>query len=93
MGSDETEPFWANRGKKDPTFMQARFYIEEPYWIILSRNQHFNQEPFFISRGKKESGSYNLKMKFRNEYSQDVDAERPFYAARGKKELDDKSKS
>lgn len=93
LGTDDTEPFWANRGKKDTAYLQEPFSVEEPYWFLVRRNERFEEDPLFVSRGKKETSSYNLKMKFRNEYSQDVDSGRPFYAARGKKEYNEKMKS
>lgn len=93
VGTDGSEPFWANRGKKDPTYLQEPFYVDEPYWILVRRNQAFDDDPFFVSRGKKEAFPFNMRMKFLNDYTTDDDPSKPFYAARGKKEYEEKIKS
>lgn len=78
--SQDEGPFWANRGKKDPSYLQEPFYADEPYWVLMRREPKFTDEPFFMSRGKKES---NLRMRDRREFVEDVDT--PFFAARGKR--------
>nr|XP_023011893.1 uncharacterized protein LOC111502134 [Leptinotarsa decemlineata] len=71
-------PFWANRGKKDPTYMRESLFAEEPYYVLVRKDDRFSEEPFFVSRGKKES-----KHRDRREFPEDVDS--PFFAARGKR--------
>ncbi|KAJ8923806.1 hypothetical protein NQ315_010388 [Exocentrus adspersus] len=87
FGQDELGPFWANRGKKDPTYFQEPLYVEEPYWVLVRRDEQYQEEPlepFFTSRGKKESSKGvkyfdNLKLS-RREFIDDVES--PFFAAR-----------
>lgn len=93
FGTEDTDPFWANRGKKDPSYLQDPLYVEEPYWILVRRNEQFEENPFYVSRGKKETGPFNTKLKYLNQYTPDVESEKPFYAARGKKDYDEKIKS
>ncbi|XP_056646437.1 uncharacterized protein LOC130451440 isoform X1 [Diorhabda sublineata] len=85
--SSESGPFWANRGKKDPVYIREPLfaeepgYAEEPYWMVVrSDNQ---EEPFFVSRGKKENGFISGNLRETREFLQDNDV--PFFAARGKK--------
>lgn len=56
-GQDEFGPFWANRGKKDPTYARSKLFAEEPHWILVRRDdKDFNDnEPFYITRGKKRA--------------------------------------
>lgn len=61
---DDVGPFWANRGKKDPTYRTEPLYAEEPHWILVRRApEHispitYDIQPFFITRGKKSK--YNM---------------------------------
>lgn len=85
-GQDELGPFWANRGKKDPAYMQEPLFAPEPYWVLLRREEQ--EEPFFTSRGKKELRgtkyfNNNVRSRERREFMDEVDS--PFFAARGKK--------
>lgn len=50
--SDADGPFWANRGKKDPKYLQSRLYAQEPTWVYLSDDHFGYNEPFFVTRGK-----------------------------------------
>lgn len=87
---EEVGPFWANRGKKDPTYVQDMLYVDEPYWVFIRRDDPpLPDAPFLGSRGKKETSSYNSKLRYRQELLNDIDS--PFYAARGKKPCKDKS--
>ncbi|CAH0562380.1 unnamed protein product [Brassicogethes aeneus] len=83
-GQDELGPFWANRGKKDPTYLQQRFFVEEPRWVLVRRDDPSADvdDPFFLSRGKKEElyRPYALSRERR-----DDGVISPFFAARGKK--------
>lgn len=57
---DDVGPFWANRGKKDPTYRQEHLYAEEPHWVLVRRAQDrltplmYDFDPFFVTRGKKD---------------------------------------
>lgn len=68
-GQDEFGPFWANRGKKDPTYSRSKLYAEEPHWILVRRDDKDvnDNEPFYVARGKKsfsESNSKNIAAQF-----------------------------
>ncbi|XP_028129312.1 uncharacterized protein LOC114325438 [Diabrotica virgifera virgifera] len=81
--SDEG-PFWANRGKKDPTYLNVPLYAEEPYWVLLKNENQAQGDPFFLSRGKKETGSiFSSKLRDARDFAPDNDT--PFFAARGKR--------
>nr|XP_008200697.1 PREDICTED: uncharacterized protein LOC103314992 isoform X2 [Tribolium castaneum] len=56
-GQEEFGPFWANRGKKDPTYTRSKLFAEEPHWILVRRddNDINDNEPFYVTRGKKNS--------------------------------------
>lgn len=49
--SDPDGPFWANRGKKDPSYLQSKLYAQEPTWVYLSDEHYGYNEPFFVTRG------------------------------------------
>lgn len=95
---EEMGPFWANRGKKNPTYKSDALYVQEPHWILVRRDDESglsNYDPFFITRGKKffsindDEGDdamknyvKDLSVRDRRDYGSD---ESPFFAARGKK--------
>ncbi|CAG9855133.1 unnamed protein product [Phyllotreta striolata] len=80
---EDVGPFWANRGKRDPTYMSEALYAEEPYCLLIRGENYQPDDPFFISRGKKEVGNV-LETQLRD--TRDVLADdAPFFAARGKK--------
>jgi hypothetical protein len=56
-GQDEFGPFWANRGKKDPTYTRNKLFAEEPHWILVSREDQHENEPFYVARGKKNKNN------------------------------------
>lgn len=95
---EEMGPFWANRGKKNPTYKSDQLYVQEPHWILVRRDDDsslLDYDPFFITRGKKytmmpdvegedtmKNYVKDLSIRDRREYGSD---ESPFFAARGKK--------
>lgn len=88
-------PFWANRGKKDPTYTQEKLFVEEPHYILGRKDGE--AEPFFTSRGKKPLYRNTLTYFYddsiksrrdRRDYSSDVDVDPAFFAARGKKAME-----
>ncbi|CAH1121059.1 unnamed protein product [Ceutorhynchus assimilis] len=91
---EDMGPFWANRGKKDPTYTQERLYVEEPRWFMVRKNG--DDEPFFNSRGKKPLYWRSFKYTYDNSYRSrrdrrdfvnDMDIDPAFFAARGKKAI------
>lgn len=64
-GQDELGPFWANRGKKDPSYSRNQLFVDEPRWILVRRDDrnHEEKEPFFLTRGKKMGRMWNLARK------------------------------
>ncbi|XP_044256961.1 uncharacterized protein LOC123006501 [Tribolium madens] len=54
-GQEEFGPFWANRGKKDPTYIRSKLFAEEPQWILVRQDEKDinDNEPFYVTRGKK----------------------------------------
>ncbi|KAH1030076.1 uncharacterized protein LOC109541070 [Dendroctonus ponderosae] len=48
---EDMGPFWANRGKKDPKYLQEKLLVDEPFFICLRKD--LRNEPFYNSRGKK----------------------------------------
>lgn len=95
---DDVGPFWANRGKKNPTYKNDQLFVQEPHWILVRRDDDrgiSDYDPFFITRGKKNPSSNDgdnersiknyvkdLSVRDRREYGSE---ESPFFAARGKK--------
>ncbi|XP_017783880.1 PREDICTED: uncharacterized protein LOC108567748 [Nicrophorus vespilloides] len=78
---DDMGPFWANRGKREPSYFKDTFYADEPRWLLMRRDEPEEIDPFFTARGKKhEEEDARLKVK---KYI--VLDESPFMAARGKK--------
>lgn len=67
-GQEEFGPFWANRGKKDPTYTRSKLFAEEPHWILVRREDKdiIDNEPFYVTRGKKNSEEDNRKVFWRN---------------------------
>lgn len=65
-GQEEFGPFWANRGKKDPTYLRDKLFAQEPSWI-LRNNIADKNEPFFITRGKR-SGNDDWKTGAKGDY-------------------------
>ncbi|KAF5300208.1 hypothetical protein FQA39_LY11242 [Lamprigera yunnana] len=57
---DDVGPFWANRGKKDPSYRSEPLIVDEPHWVLIRSSEDEllpyknNFEPFFVTRGKKE---------------------------------------
>lgn len=85
---EEMGPFWANRGKRYPTYKNNMLFVQEPHWILVRRDEESavsDFDPFFITRGKKaDNVDQNLNPRDRRELDSDYD-EAPFFAVRGKK--------
>lgn len=92
-------PFWANRGKKDSTYLQKKLFVDEPFFICLRKD--LQNEPFYNSRVKKPLYWNTLKYSIDDsdndngktrrgirDFDKDVDLDPAFFAARGKKELE-----
>ncbi|XP_028027859.1 uncharacterized protein LOC114241256 [Bombyx mandarina] len=76
------------------TLSDSRIYADEPHYILLERNSRSSAEddPFYISRGKKYYLKYNLGRPGRDRrgaIEEIVKSVRndPYYIARGKKDL------
>nr|QGA72564.1 natalisin [Rhynchophorus ferrugineus] len=87
---EDMGPFWANRGKKDPSYSSDKFMIQEPHWILIKKDPEV--EPFFTSRGKRPlKYVYDDSVKpprDRRDYVVDGEMDPAFFAARGKKNMD-----
>ncbi|XP_060516004.1 uncharacterized protein LOC132695642 [Cylas formicarius] len=81
---NELGPFWANRGKKDPKYLQEKFFVDEPRWILIHKD--YDPMPFYTTRGKKRSNTLydNFQDRQRRVYADD-ESDVAFFAARGKK--------
>lgn len=91
----ETKPYstkFTNKPTAHNTVSDDRIYAEEPHYILIERNTRSSAEddPFFISRGKKYT-NFKLPKGFRDRRGAIEDLVKsvrndPYYIARGKKD-------
>lgn len=88
---DDVGPFWANRGKRGPTYARDVLYAEEPQWVDLNSDRVTDDptwyNPFFVTRGKKNrrKPGDESAVRERRVVQKVLPEESPFFAARGKK--------
>ncbi|KAK9889356.1 hypothetical protein WA026_004629, partial [Henosepilachna vigintioctopunctata] len=82
----EVGPFWANRGKRGPRYLQSKLYAQEPAWVYITDDDSGYNEPFFVTRGKKNletSKKHPLLLKgLLQDKRADSAPDNPFFAAR-----------
>ncbi|XP_026756832.2 uncharacterized protein LOC113516606 [Galleria mellonella] len=90
-----TRPTIDLKGSAPGTVHDNQMYAEEPHYIIVERSSRSSTEddPYFISRGKKYSTKYDLSQTERDRrgaIEEIVKSVRndPYYIARGKKDLE-----